>query len=565
MIELEDEKDILDQDKRKKIIDLIEGDANKARKDEAFKRFECYTDNTDIYVNRLLLNTFSAETVVEMQYAITNISFVRKIIGKLARVYANGVKRTLKKKSDTDSLEAVAKHLKFNQKMKKTNRLYRLFSNLLLFVKPVKQDDGKFDLKLHPMSPHLYDVIPNPDDYERPMVVVLSDFIPSRETFYAVNPATANRTNSPAVKAMNPIDTQRTIQRLNGAGMSSIEAKEKKEYIWWSKNYHFTTNAKGEIKSLPDVGQTTDNPVKLLPFVHFAEDQDDCFWSEGGKDLVDGGIRINAMISNVNHVAIQQGYGQMYMTGKNLPKGIKIGPTHCIQIPTETGDPEAKVGYLNANPPIADLIKVIELYVALLLTTKNLSTSSVASNLSGSANAASGLLLLIDKSESNEDVEDQAQEFIDNEPKIWTIISAWMKYYKSQGMLIDELASNMLPDKMPVQLAFPKPATVITEKEELEIIQMRLDLGITTMVEAIMRDDPSLDEKSAQDKLKKILEDKMQRAAQSMAMNPITNNDPNAAPNADGKQPNPKQDAAAMPDMKGAMNAQGQKSAGLAQ
>ena len=70
---LKSDIEILKAENRKKIIDEIEGNENKRRKDEAYRRWQVYKDKTSTFVTDLLLEQFSEETVREMSYSITNI------------------------------------------------------------------------------------------------------------------------------------------------------------------------------------------------------------------------------------------------------------------------------------------------------------------------------------------------------------------------------------------------------------------------------------------------------------------------------------------------------------
>ena len=531
------EDEILDEAVRKKIIEeFIDDGANETRKAEAFKAHECLKDKTVNYVLDLLLKQFEAKTVHEMQYATANISFFRKVIEKLAKVYSLGVKRTLDGKKDTQNLEAIAKILEFDDAMKKINRYFRAFKNTLAFPHPVELEDGKFTLTVDALPPFMYDVIENPKNKKLPLVVILSDYVPKRPTLYAIGDAA--RAGRPAAPEL----TDKQIK--NGEGVltrsynpTAAKKKEKalaakedgRHFVWWSKNYHFTTNVKGKIVGEVEPGNK--NVLGELPFVNFAGDQDNCFWADGGEDLVDAGIKINTMITNVQHVAITQGYGQLFMTGKNLPKAVKTGPNHCVQLEQAEGEPAPQIGFINSNPPLAELKNLIEMYVALMLTTNNLSTSGFALSLQGGRDFASGVALMIDKSESIEDVGEQQAVFVKNEPKIWSKLKRWYEVYKAKGLLAEEVDSLKFPSEPEsLTLQFPSPKPVLSEKEQLEILEKRKELGLNTEIEILMRDDPSLTEEAAEKKLAAILEEKIKAQAAMVA---------NAAGLADGGAPNP--------------------------
>lgn len=512
-MQLKSESDILLPGFRKQVIEEILGPENQNRRNDAFKRYEALKDQTDYYVYDLLMQQFDPTTVNEMQYAVTNISITRKVIDKLARVYNSGVKRTLENEADTDTVEIMAQRLHFNTKMKKLNRYLKLFRNALAFPAPIKTlvgDQEKWDIKLNILAPYLYDVIEDPNNPEEPAVIILSDFSPSRQALYALDAAKAGRSRN---------GTGQVLQ-IRGDNKNQIIADEPTDnktgqFIWWSKSFHFTTDAKGEI--VGGVGPNDiSNPILALPFVSFAFDQDGAYWAKGGGDLVESAIKINALLTHINHIAVIQGYGQLYMTGKNLPKSVKVGPNHCIQLEHEKEDPDPKVGFLTANPPIADLKSLVEMYVALLLSTNNLSTSGFAASLQGSQDFASGIALLIDKSESVEDVQDQAQLFRDKEPKIWDLISKWHEVYKAKQGLVDELQMLQPFDATGMTVTFADAQTILSEAEKLDIIQKRMEMGLNTMVELIMRDDPSLDEQAAEAKLEKIRAEKESRMADAM-------------------------------------------------
>jgi len=121
---------------------------------------------------------------------------------------------------------------------------------------------------------------------------------------------------------------------------------------------------------------------------------------------------------------------------------------------------------------------------------------------------------MLDKAESTEDVEDQAQAFRDSEPEIWDRLAAWHGLYKSRNLLVEELQAIVMPDKFKeLMLNFPSANVVVSEKEKLETLKMRKEMGIDTMIEILMKDNPSLTEEQAEAKLAKILKEKIERVA----------------------------------------------------
>jgi len=559
-VRIKTESQLLDPAVRAKIIEEIESRENQTRKFQAYRRYQCYKDKTNHYVVEALLRQFDADTVEEMRYALSNISIVKKVIDKLARVYSNGVERTISgNEAETKKLKDIEKRLDVNTALKRTNRFLKLEKNVDLFVKPcpVQNFDGsetKWAIKLEALLPFLYDVVEDYYDRTKAMCVILSDYQPP-----ATSLAQFDGKRSPipliAVPEQNanvPDGKDQIIADKPADQKNHSSPTGEKTYVFWSKSLHFTCNSKGEI--IPDEKNPENkNPLGVFNHINFAIDQDGAFWAEGGDDLIDGAILINALITHTNHVGTVQGYGQFYITGENLPRSIKVGPTKAIIAEYKKDEQaEPKMGFLNANPQLDSLRSLIEMYIALFLTTNNLSTSGVSTQLSSSGTLPSGIALIIDKAESLEDVQDQRQVFVDKEADIFEAINAVLTTYGDEN-LIDELKGLSLSEgfKKNFSVKFNDPTPIMSEKEKLENLKLRQDLGIDTMLSLLMKDDPTLDEKQAEEKLKKLIEQRIkEKMLESEAMkaagieyetDPANPDDPN----------NPNPDDPAEDDMEG--------------
>ena len=506
---LQSEKDLLNLQVRKQIIDEIKSDENQDRKREAYKRYLIYKDKTSAYVIDQLKKQFDQATVDEMRYCISNISIARKIIDKLARVYNAGVQRAIiEDESATDDLHDLEKELDFNTACKKTNKFLKLQKNLAFYVKPcpVEIDEQiKYTIKLEPMNPYLYDAIESEYDRTQALAYVLSDFKYGTGSQYTTqDAATVGRTTG-------GLDIQQLPQ---GNGVDEIIAdnpadSESGVFIFWSNKYHFTCDESGRI-----ISEGVDNPIKTNPIINFSIDQDGEFWALGGDDLIDGSVLVNSVLTHNQHIATTQGYGQFWMKGKNLPRNIKIGPTKAILMEYEEGEPAPELGFASASPQIDQLRAQAEAYIALLLTTNNLSTSSVASSLGTNNTAPSGIAMMIDKAESREDTQDQQQIFLDKEPLIWEVVRRWLDIYRDA--LVPNLADKSIPEGFEMAIKFHDAPVVVSESEKLQNLKLRKELGLDTMVDLLMKDNPDLSEQDAEEKLKQIMAEGMERSLEVM-------------------------------------------------
>lgn len=510
---VEREEQILDPGVRAAVMEAIKDGENVRRKNEMFRRWEILKDQTAVHVRALLFRQFDAVTVDEMEYAITNYSIGRKIIKKLAKVYSNGVKRSMPKKAETQAVEAIVKSIKLNTKMKKVNSYLKSAMNAMIYVKPVKvrldSQNERFRYDVLPLFPYNYDVIENPENREEPMVVILSDFSPTQAVRYSPNPAAEGRTVNTSSGVVGRGNGQNSVIADDPRDAGGRLGDKSKRYIWWSKNFHFTTDESGEIVSGTDV----ENPINLLPMINIADEQDGQFWALGADDITDQSIKINALITHVNHVAITQGYGQLVISGPNIPKSVKVGPNHAINLEKPEGETSnAEASFISANPPIDQLMGLATMQVGLLLSTNNLSTKGIQTDLSGAGTAESGIRMLLDMSELVDEIEEDESLFIESEPEIFERCRRWDELYRSKELLVDEQARIKMPSSFEqLEVNFPPAKPIVSEKEELDVIKMRREMGINTEIELLQRDNPSMTEKQAMEKLMKLNDEKIKR------------------------------------------------------
>lgn len=526
---IKNEEELLNPDIRKKIIEEIKSTENKNRKDKFYKFYQCYKDNTKEYVLRQMLKQFDADTVNEMAYSITNMGFARKIVDKLARVYNYGVERevyvneALDEKA-TEAITKITKECDVNRLFKKTNRWLKRDKNTVQYIIPRKisaaSDDEKFTIKPVVLPAYLYDVVELDDNRELPVCYILSDYKPqNRNSYYTTGDA--------SVRIKQP-DSDGNYPYSDGKDSLIADAPRDQEnfdgnYIFWSDKYHFTCNEKGEV--IDENGMPTsieENPIGVMPFVNYAEDQDNSFWAQGGDDLIDGAININSIITNILHIAITQGYGQAVVKGgRNTPRTIKLGPNKLIILEQNSADdPAPDFDFKTAQPPLAELRQLVEFYVALLLTTNNLSTSGISTTLGSASTFPTGIAMMIDKAESMEDIEDQAQIFKDNEPKFWNVFAKWHEVLKSAGQLEDDLAKYDLPQEFDVAVKFGKPEVLMSEKERLDILKMKKELGLISQLDILKAEFPELSDEQLIAKLEEIMNEKLEAAKQAqVAMN----------------------------------------------
>lgn len=517
------EEQILDAGYRKKVIQEIKAPENLVRKQNELKKYDIYRDRTIKWViEKLIKDGLKESTLRQMENRASNISICRKVVNKLARSYQGGVIREVKDQNSQIAVSELTRLLNVNQKMKKSDRYRQLHKNCMLQPIPelssneTEGEQKKYRLKVKVLSPWQYDVIEDLNDHEQAKVVILSDFI--EKNSYLRNIESADDAGRAQGLVPNFQQGNRRDETIADSPDDAGSPPKKEHFIWWSDRYHFVTDAQGNViseLSPPDLL----NPIGLKPFVNVAEDQDGEFWAQGGDDLVDGSVLINTLITDMFSIAYIQGWGQMVVVGGPgvTSKQIEGGPHTAIFLEPEPGDTvQPSVSFESANPPLDMWMRAIEQYVALLLTTNDLSPSAVSTRMDA-AQFPSGIAMLIEQSEATNSIEDKQECYKYAERQMWEILKRWQNTLLASDSLTEEFKAVGAFEDSNVTVRFLSPKQVVSEKEKLENLKARKDLGINTLLDLIKIDNPDLTEEEAVKKLADILKEKLNRMAEMMA------------------------------------------------
>lgn len=508
------EDQILDFSVRSRILNEIKSPENINRRNESYKRYRIYKDQIIEYVMKKLENEgLKQSTLALMRNRCSNISICKKIINKLARAYLGGVTRIVEDSLETtEQINKITKILDFDQKQKKLDRYSELNKNTMAYICPVinsfesKNGLNKYDIKLKALSSWQYDVIEDYSNPENAQIVILSDFF---EMNYSPVMSATESESSRHVVSRSFLGTNKKDDVIADAPSDSGMGC-KRTFIWWSDKYHFTTDEQGniidELSPSYDDDQKYLNPINMLPFVNVAKDQDGYFWAEGGEDISEGSILINTLITDMFSIAYMQGYGQLVVTGKNLPERLTMGPHSAMLFDYDTNqnEPKPEVTVVSANPPLDLWMKSIEQYVALLLSTNDLSPGSISTKLDAT-NFPSGIAMLVEMSDAHNNIEDKQEQFKDIERKEFEIIKRWQNLYydlKSLSSKFEEIGK--MPENFNLIIKFNRLRQTVSEKEKLENMKIRHELGISSKLDLIMMDNSDLTLDQAKDKLKEI-------------------------------------------------------------
>lgn len=494
---LKNEDQVLNQDFRQSAIEEFESDANIQRKKDSKYRYEIYEDD----IKQKVIDDFKKEMPRGVNECVINrisdVNICKKIIKKKAIIYKNkSIKET--DEAHQEDLINLFDETDFDSLCKKINKYVELDNTVEVgFLPYMDEDTNLVYLKASILKGFQYDPIFDSQDNEKVRAIVISYFSESK-AFYAQEGAAA-------------IHGETKVKETN------IET-EKKNYIWWTAHYHFTTDNKGNVIQGEGFGDGL-NPIGILPFVTYKKTDGDSYWSTFGRDIINGTIRINKLLTDLYYITKFQGMGLLYVTGRKIPDLIDVGPSTAITVKVEEGDPTPQIGFATSNPPVADHLSMIQQSLNLILTTNGLEPASIS--LTDAKSAESGIQEIIKRADNLSDIEDEIEMYKDNNPKLIRIMLEWFNLFRGRNLLGKQYDYiKTIPSDIVVTEKFPAPAVITTEKEKIEIIQLRRDAGLDTLRDSIKRDNPDMTDEDVEEKLAELIEQDEKKKADAIGEKP---------------------------------------------
>lgn len=444
--------DLLNANDRKLFLEDIISNENRVRKAESLKAFEVYNGRIEQYVIDYLRSQYSEKTVLQMPI-ISSVNLCSRIANKKSSLYRSGVKRQFTGNLTDDQKDELAKlyaEAEIDSKLFKSNVYYTIQGQNFLKVLVKKSEDGDGgELCVKSLLPHHLDVVPNED--------------PEKADAYVQS----------AFDRMQYIKTDGQNQKI--ADPDDYRAKMQKYYVW-TKESNFMFNGKGEIQS-----EIVPNELGMLPIIDIASDSKDYeFFVRTGQSLVNFTVQYNGALSDLAQVVKMQGWAVAFLKAPSDMAGIKnlsIGPNMILHLPIDPNSPVAtEFGYASANPDVAGGIQHTENLVSNFLTSEGADPNLV----NGRANAVkynSGLDRLLAQIEQFESSAKDMSVFSYVEDKLFDLIKRWSQVTFGTDT---QFLSFAIPEECEVKVTFAEPSLVQSQKEKLDYLQAKIELGLTT-------------------------------------------------------------------------------------
>jgi hypothetical protein len=465
------EYNLKDEETLNSIVDLVESSENKDRILKHTTDYQIINGNQREHIRQTLEARYP-KTWQDM--TIINLKIGEKIIRKLSRVYANGVKREVINRETNqidDKMTELINYIysdinqegeDFNDVLIKVNKYYNTHDYTEVFC----YEDKEGYIRIKAIPQHLLTAVPNEDK-------TLADVIVFKNTI-------TNFSNAKAFIDWNLLATE----------LDNLEIVA--SYTVWSKDENFSfVRVKGDKKGYDSevvfknvITSTDDNPLGInpygvMPFIALKRATEGHFYPFG-SEIPQMSKEANMILCDLVTIAINQGFGQavIYYEGEAPPREIHTGCTNIISLPNNEG--KSRFEFQNANADINGVLNVDQTIIRLLLSTNDLTTDKVSGELQAT-NFASAIDRIIADSESIENTKTQTKKFINAEQKIFKVILEILKYQvKTQSLPMDypqvTLADLMRNTKLKVTFNDIRP--MITEKEKIDTIKAAEEAGL---------------------------------------------------------------------------------------
>lgn len=449
---------LMDIDYRLMIIQHIQSQENKDRKEQSLQDTEVYAGDIEPYVLNKFNEKYSAQAVQEIPI-VSTINVSKKVVDAKATVYKASPVREFNEVSDSQEevLGEVYTDMQFDSIMLDSNRLFKLQKQNHIFIVP---KHGR--LTARAIKQHQLDVIPFSNDPEEGEVYILTGYDKSMSALRV------QAGDGMDQEIADPDDYLKLITR----------------HVVWSRNYHFVMDGNGMI-----LGEETDNPISMIPFVEVSNMKDFEYFLRGTNNITKFTVEYNEALSNMGQIVHMQGFAQAYLKSPEdlMPSQVVVGPTKILKLVTNSAvDGDVEFGYASPSSDLAGARTYVESLLSQFLSSEGLNADAVTGSAQAS-NFTSGverLLALVEKFEASKD---DFGRYERAEKKLFKVIAAWLNALSGSDQLDDKYKTEVFNlENVSLSITFEKPEIVQTELEQLDIIERKLDMNLMTREDAIM-------------------------------------------------------------------------------
>ena len=474
------------------VID-IESDQNRARKRSAWKLNQTLEGNQAEYTRKLLEITYPK---THSKFRLGDINIPLKVDNKIAKAYKQSPIRACSTENETQALENIYNEFKFQRAFKEADSIFNLHKYVCLWL-TWQNPDPKLRIMegsyvLHALKPYEYDLI-------RDQV-----------------------TGEPIIFIQSHADTEITELSGRSDGIEQTISENQSDtaaqtviYYFWDKDFY----AEYAVKKATTLTDKENIEVKLidikpnlldcLPVTYLQADSSVDYPVQA--NIAEQSIDWNVAFSDLKTAAATQGHGQLLLThpeGQKL-KDVHMGMHTAISLP-QSNKPDAAptdAKYISVNPDLAGQLDVLKFDIVNILDDHGIKSKGAIEG--GTDKFSSGFDRLLSEADVQDVVEDNQ-----------SLYSITLEQGNFKVLKATEKAMNQktFSENSELEVTFQKPKVLISDKETLENIEKRDELGLILPWEKHIIMNPNLTEEQAKAREEEIAASKEEKLKKQMAL-----------------------------------------------
>ena len=414
--------------------DVNSSEKIKLRKEDYDRFLLLQGKSKEVIANAIKSEFKKQETINELLNRVVPLNITEKVIKKLAGVYVEDPIRVDRNQDEVNNtlIEDLEIEMNMNIRCKEGNQYFKLYKRNLeeLFL----GENGQPQMRNLPR--HTYEV-------------------------YSFNK-----------KQPDIVDVVVKI-------LENHQDLKKQKLAIWSKDNHIVCNGAGEIMTEQMLNMKNPeglNPYKVMPFVY----NNSVSYSVNplsDDDLISFAILIPLLLTDLLFATKYQSWAILYTVG--FDGEIPFNPNSVINVDYLPNGLAPEIKSIKPEIDSDKIIAIVENLISYLLSTKNLSTSSIIGKTS---DVISGVSKMLDSAESVEDKKDQQAYFTKAEKERFHILSKYLFPYWKQNNLLNEQYNDLdFTDDFQLNIIFTNPKPFINDSDKIKLAKERLHLRLSTI------------------------------------------------------------------------------------
>lgn len=471
---------LLDEGFVRSLIQEIDSSQNRLRRENEIRAFEIYSGNLKEHVINRLMQIYPK---TYKSFSIADLNLSKKITDKQAKAYKKNPVRELGNEIENEEYSALMKNIDAAQAWQTFDLYYNLHRHAAMWFSYVGEGENQ-RIVLRPLAPFQFSRV--------------VDSVGNTDIFIV---------NFPKSDLYESYDTDGKKSVIQDSHQDSSCNR----YAIWSKDQHVVvryyeaSEVEGSscriVYEAVEGNENFENPLGVIPAV-FAQQGDNAalpILNPLSSQTIEFCQQYSVMLTGASLTT----FGHLVLKhpeDQKMPDEIYNSLFTYSRLPQKDGEVETDLSYLSPTSNLSGQLELLNDFGHQIITEH---LGDGAQKINGNTTFSSGLDRMISMSDITNLIEANQQVYARCENFLYGIIRA---FYEAKNDF------RFKSDSLTVKYSKAKP--IQSEKELLDNIKLKLDLGLIEKYEALIELDPNMSVDSAKEKIDRVKEEKQANAPQ---------------------------------------------------